>query len=32
MSYGPFGEPNANAGVAMRYTGQMLDGDSGLYY
>ena len=31
-SYGPFGEPNATAGVSLRYTGQMLDGSSGLYY
>lgn len=31
-SYGPFGEPNATAGVALRYTGQMLDPASGLYY
>jgi RHS repeat-associated protein len=32
MSYGPFGEPNATTGVSLRYTGQMLDPDSGLYY
>jgi RHS repeat-associated protein len=32
LSYGPFGEPNVTTGVALRYTGQRLDSDSGLYY
>jgi RHS repeat-associated protein len=32
LSYGNFGEPSTTAGVALRYTGQMLDPDSGLYY
>ena len=31
-SYGPFGEPNALTGVALRYTGQRLDPESGLSY
>jgi len=32
LSYGPFGEPNVTTGVPIRYTGQRLDPDSGLYY
>lgn len=32
LSYGPFGEPSTTTGVALRYTGQQLDPDSGLYY
>ena len=31
-SYGPFGEPNVTTGVALRYTGQRLDPESGLSY
>ena len=31
-TYGPFGEPNVLTGVALRYTGQRLDPESGLSY
>lgn len=31
-SYGPFGEPNVTTGTPRRYTGQLLDPDTGLYY
>lgn len=31
-SYGPYGEPDKLTGTSFRFTGQRLDGDTGLYY
>ncbi|MFZ5608207.1 MAG: RHS repeat-associated core domain-containing protein [Pseudomonadota bacterium] len=31
-TYGPYGEPDTPAGAMFRYTGQLLDAETGLYY